>query len=115
MSVWCKRILLAVALVVLPMQGIAVGLSFLACHGDSDLHAVHNHDGHGNGSHEHDSHDHGNSTSDAPSHLCCHLTVSGIPAVTPTAFMPDPAALNSEPRLLHDLFLPDRPQRPPLA
>jgi hypothetical protein len=47
--------------------------------------------------------------------LCCHLTVSGIPAVTPTAFMPDPAALNSEPRLLHDLFLPDRPQRPPLA
>jgi hypothetical protein len=114
-----KRFVLAVALAVMPMQGVAAALSVLLCHGDAQLHALHDQSTHDHDSH-HDGHynnpqDDGGSKDHPALHFCCNLNVTvpaivAVPSVTPDfpvqAFVPDS---------LHDLFFPDQPHRPPLA
>jgi len=116
---------LVLAFAVMPLQGIAATLVVLLCHGDAQTHAMHvtggSHEhGAGNAAHEHkhqaaaSSQDEG-STGNASYHLCCNLTASAPPA----AAAPD-APLDFQVQTfvlapLHDLFIPDRPQRPPLV
>jgi hypothetical protein len=125
MTAWSRKLVLFLALAVMPLQGFAVALSVLLCHGDAQMHAMHV----TGGSHEHGAddagHEHGpqaaagshddGSTGNASYHLCCNLTASAPPvAVTPGA-APDFRVESFVPAPLHDLFIPDRPQRPPLA
>ena len=114
-----RKFVLAAALAVMPLQGVAATLSALLCHGDAQMHAVHDPDGHDHGSHHdghHNSHqDDGGSTGNAVFHLCCHYTVSAPPIVTIPAMVPDFPVRAFVPDPLHDLFFPDQPQRPPLA
>lgn len=110
------------ALAVMPMQGIAGVLTVLLCHGDAQAHSMH-----ASGAHEHDAEDAGhehehqaggqedNSTGKFSNHLCCNLTASAPPVVTFTPAPPDFPVQAFAPAPLHDLFIPDRPQRPPLA
>jgi len=115
---WLKRLVLAAALAVMPLQGMAATLSFLLCHGEAQAHASH-----AGGNHDHasqpDSH-HEHPADDGAAggtlyHPCCHFTATApasvLPAVTPMDF----PVLAFSPDTLHDLFVPDRPQRPPLA
>jgi hypothetical protein len=119
MPLWLKKLVLAAALAVMPLQGIAGGLSALLCHGDAQAHAAHAGDSHDHSA-PHDSHhdkhsgDNGGAGGSAY-HLCCHYTVSAPSAVTLPVALPDFPVRAYAPDPLHDLFVPDRPQRPPLA
>jgi hypothetical protein len=113
---WIRKIVLFLALAVMPLQAAVNTLAFLLCHGEApahEMHAQHDHD-HGAGQ----SPDHGHDSGPEGStlyHLCCKL-VAFAPSlgVTPAAqpeFPVQAFALDS----LRDLFFPDQPQRPPLV
>jgi hypothetical protein len=117
---WLKRLVLAAALAVMPLQGVAATLSVLLCHGEAQAHSSHAGDGHDHSA-QSDSHHAAqqpaddNAGSGAPYHLCCHFTASAPATMTPQAVSIDFPTQAYTPEPLHDLFVPDRPQRPPLA
>jgi hypothetical protein len=118
-----KALVLAAALMVMPLQGIAATLSFLLCHGEAQAHTAHaTHppgDGHGHGAHHDGRHDgkagDEGSAGASPYHLCCHFTVTTPADIALATAPPDFPVLARAPDILRDLFVPDRPQRPPLA
>jgi hypothetical protein len=120
---WSRKIVLFLALAVLPLQAAAGTLSFLLCHGEVQAHASHaQHDHEGGSSHTGQNSDHGRagdhdggSTSTALYHLCCNMAAFVPSADVMPAFLPDFLVRALAPDLLHDLYFPDRPQRPPLA
>lgn len=119
---YIKKLVLAAALAVMPLQGIAATLTVLLCHGDAQIHGAHATASHGHGDHQAaHQHEHGatgNDESGATSqffHLCCNLTASAPPSFSVDATQPDFPVRASLPDPMHDLFVPDRPQRPPLA
>lgn len=113
-----KRFVLLLALVMLPVQGLAAALSGLVCDADSKEQTAHV-------AHASDSHDHGAQRDSQPNdddganiqyeHFSCHHLVSILPAVTLPATLPEFPVWASLSHSLPDLFVPDRPQRPPLA
>ena len=119
LSLWLKKLVLAAALAVMPLQGVAGALSVLLCHGEAQTHAAHAGDSHDHGAPQ-DSH-HPNQQGDdgaagnSAYHLCCHYVLSAPSAVTLPVSLPDFLVRAFVPDPLHDLFVPDRPQRPPLA
>lgn len=111
-----KRFVLILALAVLPAQGIAASLTKLACHagaGEQPAPIAHTHDGHQHGP-QHDSHS-DDSKGTEPEHLTCHHLTSALPVVTLAATVADFPVWAPSSHALPDLFIPDRPQRPPLA
>jgi len=114
MTNWCGKLVLALALAVMPLQGVAAIMSVLFCH-DQQMHALNDQGSHDHGV-NHDSHqDKGGTTSGHTDHPCCHYTVSPPAVVTLQAVLLDFPVRAFAPDPLHDLFVPDRPQRPPLA
>lgn len=107
--------MLFLALAVMPLQGFAASLSVLLCQGDAQLHAVHENGAHDHGTPHDGHHDEGGAAANGMFHLCCHITASAPPAVTLPSAPPDFAVHAFAPDPLHDLYIPDRPQRPPLA
>jgi len=110
---------LLLALAVMPLQGTAATLSALLCDDEAQTHAMHDPSGHDQGMH-HDGHsndqqDTGGAIGNSAYHPCCHYTVSALAAVTLLMARPDSPVGAFAPDALHDLFVPDRPQRPPLA
>lgn len=119
MTSWSRKIVLALALAVMPLQGVAAVLSVLLCHGDAQLHALHDQGTHDHGS-QHDrrhnsQQDDGGSKDNPALHFCCNLSVTVPAIVTVPSVTPDFPVRAFVPDSLHDLFIPDRPQRPPLA
>ena len=115
MITWYKKLALVLMLTVMPLQGIAATLSFLLCHGEAQAHAMHDQGGHGHGT-PHDNHqDEGGTTGNSAYHPCCSVTASAPSILTLPATQPDFPVRAYAPDPLHDLFIPDRPQRPPLA
>jgi hypothetical protein len=120
---WGRKIVLFLALAVMPLQAAAGTLSFLLCHGEAQAHAAHAHPDHEGGSnHAEQNSDHGpasghdsGSTSTALYHLCCNMAAFAPSAAVMPAFQPDFLVRALAPDLLHDLYFPDQPQRPPLA
>src|SRR5689334_11671049 len=113
MNSWTGKLVLALALAVMPLQGIAATLSALLCHGEAQAHASHAGEGHDHspasgGSHGQHPADDG-AGSGAPYHLCCHFTVTAPATVTLSAALPDFPARVYTPDLPHDFFVPDRP------
>ena len=116
MSSRLKKLVLLLAIAVMPLQGIAGTLAVLICHGEAQSHATHAQHDHDHGvSAQGEHHDDAGTGGDLLYHLCCHHTASGITAAFLPAAMSDFPAPATALLLLHDLFLPDRPQRPPLA
>ncbi len=113
---WLNKLVLAAALAVMPLQGVAVTLSVLLCHGEAQAHAgvSHDHGSHQNGHHDNPQGTDG-TTGNSAYHPCCHFTVTAPAAMTLTVSTPYFPVLAFTPAPLHDLFVPDRPQRPPLA
>jgi len=119
LSLWMKKLVLAAAFTVMPLQGVAATLSALLCHGEAQTHSahagdIHDHSAHQNGHHEQHPSDDGTAGSSVY-HLCCHYTVSAPADLTLPVSLPDFPVRAFTPDALHDLFIPDRPQRPPLA
>jgi len=120
MTAWSRKLVLFLALAVMPLQGFAATLAVLLCHGDAQMHAMHAPDGHGHDGPDDGHHgapqDEGNPAStNAAYHLCCNMTVSVPSSIILPAVVPDFPVRASAPDPVHDLFIPDRPQRPPLA
>jgi hypothetical protein len=107
---WLRKIALVVALTVLPLQSLAVAVSFLLCRDDPQMGMdvmVSDEQG------DHECAPRQRSTSDEI--RCCSFTAY-IPAHA--SIDVDPSHLSvriSAPDALHDLHFPDLPQRPPLA
>ena len=116
---WLKTLVLAAALAVMPLQGVAATLSFLLCHGEAQAHETHGGQSHDHGTaagshHDHQAGDDG-ASGGVPYHLCCHFAVTAPVDVTLALPQQDFPPLAVAPEGLHHLFIPDRPQRPPLA
>ena len=110
-----KKLVLLAVMLVMPLQGVAATLSNLFCHDAAQLHALHDQGSHEHGV-SHDGHqDEGGTTNHHTYHPCNHYTVY-IPAfVTLLVSLPHYPVHAIAPDPLYDLFVPDRPQRPPLA
>lgn len=115
MNGWSGKFVVLLAFAVMPLQGVAATLSVLFCHGEAQMHAMHDQGSHDHGA-PHDSHqDEGGTTGNPAYHPCCHYTVSVPSAVTLSVALLDFPVRAFAPDPLHDLFVPDQPQRPPLA
>jgi hypothetical protein len=117
------KFVLLLALLVLPLQGMASALSSLVCTGHDTAAdaAVETSDGHHHAAAHDDAvvHDHsvggtgGNANSDHSNHLCCHHFASAAPAAVDKAPNTDLPVFVPALSSLETLFVPEKPQRPP--
>ena len=114
MSFWLKTLVLAAALLVMPLQGIAATLSVLICDGEAQMHAMHANGGQDRGTHQDSNQDEGSASGNSAYHPC-HNTVSAPLFVTLLPAAPDFPVRAFAPDSLYDLFVPEQPQRPPLG
>jgi len=114
MSPWLKELVLAAALLVMPLQGVAATLSVLVCDGEAQMHAMHASGGYDRGTHQNSNQDEGSTSGDSAHHPC-HNAVSGPLVATLLAAAPDFPVRVVAPDTLYGLFVPELPQRPPLA
>ena len=99
----------------MPLQGVAAAMSVLFCHGEAQTHAMHDQGSHDHGT-PHDSHqDEGGTTGNSAYHLCGNFTASATSILMLPVTQADFPVRAYTPDPLHDLFIPDRLQRPPLA
>jgi hypothetical protein len=115
---WLKKLVLAAVLSIVPLQGVAATLSVLNCHGDQGdarTHVMHSPGSADHGGHQGGEHDEGGASSHAAYHPCCNHVVSASPVVKSPAALPEFPVRAFAPDLLPDLFVPEQPQRPPLA
>ena len=118
MTAWRRKLVFVLVFAVVPLQGVAASLSVLSCLSDTQAQATHTR-GDPEHSMHHDAHpDEGGATGQSAYHyhLCCNITASAPPLMTPSAGLPDfPVHALAPPHSLRDLFIPEQPQRPPLA
>jgi len=117
---WLRQFVLAVALAVMPLHGIVTALSVLLCHRDAQSHTSHAALEHADhepmGAHTHGATGRGEDKSnDILIYLCCNLTAAAPVAAVVTFYLPGLPIRVFQPDPLHDSFVPDRPQRPPLV
>jgi len=114
MSVGLKQLLLVAVLLVMPLQGFAAALANLLCHPAAQVHAVHANGGEDRGAHQDGDQDQDRTGGNSVWHSF-HGTVFAAPVAALPATARDFPVRASAPDLLHDLFFPEQPQRPPLA
>lgn len=117
MSNRAKRVVLMLALAVLPVQGIVGALATLTCHEGVGNHAAKVLDvnsGHDHGTHHHDRTDVTDNGTELD-HSSCHPLTPVLPFVTLPGTAAEFPVWSPSTYTLPDLFIPDRPQRPPLA
>jgi hypothetical protein len=123
MKVWSGRFVLWLMIALMPMQGMAATAAMFRCHTDTtgeaphamqspDAHA-HSHDVNEQEGHAHGSY--GSAGSTGNGHFCPHHFSSVLPTTTLATAISGFQVWTSTLHALHDLFVPDRPQRPPLA
>jgi hypothetical protein len=116
MKLWWRRLALLLVFLALPLQGAATTIHALSClsDGSNGRHAAqghaYDHGPHGS-PHDHD----GDTGKNDLAHFCCNLVASGLLMVPAAAVRAEPPALESPISLLATLFIPEQPQRPPLA
>ena len=120
MNHWRRKFALFFILL-LPLQALAASFSALTCpggaaHQGAASDAIVDHDvSHENHSHESGKphHHDGDGALDHSGHLNCHQVFSGMPTIAVVNVPDQLPALESLLSLLHTLFVPERPQRPP--
>lgn len=110
MNGWSRKIVLLLALLALPLNGIAATLAAPPCHAEHQANAVAHHDGSGT-LQQHDS----NASNAFSGHFYCQNIVSGMPVAAPSTVIPDYPSFQGSIFVLSSLFVPEQPQRPPLA
>jgi hypothetical protein len=110
-----KKFALALVMLVMPLQGVAATLSALLCHGGGTARIVHSpNDAEGATQHGGPL-DEGGMSGSVADHPCCNHFVSASPVAKLPSALPDFQVRAYAPDPLHDLFVPERPHRPPLA
>jgi hypothetical protein len=115
MPTWLRRLALAVAMLTMPLQGATATLSIVLCQGDAKAHVMHSPDGAAHDAHLGDQSNEGGMGGNPAHHPCCGHVLSAPPALTCSGNLTDSPIRAFAPDALQDLFVPDRPQRPPLA
>jgi len=110
MNGWSGKIVLLLALVVLPLNGIAATVAVPHCDAERQANTVVRHDGSGT-LQQHDS----NANNAFSGHFYCQNIVSGMPVAAPNTVIPDYPSFEASISLLSSLFVPEQPQRPPLV
>ncbi len=110
MNGWPGKIALLLALVVLPFNGITASFAALPCYTEQPANIVAHYDGSGT-SQQPDS----NANNAFSGHFCCQNIVSGMPVTAPDTVIPDYPSFEVSISPLSGLFIPEQPQRPPLA
>jgi len=119
MPTCAKRFVLLLLLLTLPTQGIAAALSGLVCDSAGEKQLAHI--AHADNSHHADAQSDGSYAHDDDGidvhydNFSCNHLVFVLPAVMVPATVPDFPLWASSAHTLADLFVPERPQRPPLA
>ncbi|HET9663511.1 MAG TPA: hypothetical protein VFP00_04720 [Burkholderiales bacterium] len=114
MKDWHKKLAL-ILLLLMPLQSLATSLTALTCYSGDAHHqtqthehgAAHGHDDGSSRTHE------GETGTDRSGHLNCHHVFSGVPMTLAASAPSELPAFESSISLLHTLFVPERPQRPP--
>lgn len=116
MDLLLKRLVLTAALLIMPLQGVAATVSVLLCNGDAqslsgDVRAGLDQDKYHGNTQQND----GGTSAESAYHPCFHFAAYAPPVETLMGALPDFPPRSFAPDSSHDLFVPDRPQRPPLA
>ena len=123
--VWLIRLLIAFAVVGIPIQGMAEALTAILClphmHASS-AHTEHSHAKTGHHSDDHSSADHphaygtdGSGDQGSVDHTCCSIVTSGAPPSMPVVLIPAALTSDASPEVPLYLVFLETPQRPPLA
>ncbi len=118
---WIVKLVFALALAVLPLQGIAGTLQILVCqpHDATALPTAGSDERHAEaGAHSHDAgtaHAPDQSSGEHDSHFCCDTAAAALPVVACIFAVPDFPAVAPAAEVLHDSACLKRLQRPPLA
>lgn len=121
---WCKKLLLVVMMLFVPLQAGAAAATALFCHESTtaahafleDAGATHAHAPEPGGSPHTHTHDGPQPTGGEPSgHTCCGHAIFSLPAVTPVAFARESPVWSLRSPSFFALFFPEQPHRPPLA
>lgn len=121
MKVWSTRFVMWLMIALMPLQGMAATAAMYRCHTDTTdeaPHAMHSADVQNHDANDQDGHVHGSDGSAGSAgggNFCPHHFSSALPTTTLSAAVPGFQVCTSILQVLHDLFVPDRPQRPPLA
>lgn len=121
MTPWCRKLVLVLALVALPLQSIAATMTTLRCHTDGSgqvPHTMHAQDGHDHDMSHDDGHVHdfdGSTSTHALDHFCFHHFASALLVIELPEAIQGFQVLGISPPISYSFFIPDRPQRPPLA
>ena len=115
---WLRKLLLVVAILVMPVQGVAIAATFVQCHEQAAAQAVthdagaaqHDH----SAGHSHDPSDDGTTGSVAGHHLCGHCVLY-VPTSVTFAFQPRFAAWSASAASSYQPHFPEHPRRPPRA
>ena len=110
-----RKFVLAAALLVMPFQGVAATLTSLLCHSEPQLHALHSAGAPDGAQYQAGAPDEGGAGGNPANHMCCHGNASAPPEVTQQAAPPEFPVRPLAPALVHGFFVPEQPQRPPLA
>ena len=111
-----KCFVLVLALAVLPAQGMAGAFANLNCHsavGEHSMHGTHANGGHAPGATSQGRTDDGGAHD--TDHASCHPLTPVLPVVLMPASVAEFPVWTPSSYALPNLFIPDRPQRPPLA
>lgn len=117
MVVWIRKLLLLTALLVLPLQGLAMAATFAACHEQpsaQQMSQAHPHDDQGDATHHHDDQNNdGGTPSGLSGHLCGHQVVFHPPAIVNFVTTSDFPAWAVPAFLDYTPHFPEQPRRPP--
>jgi hypothetical protein len=108
-----RKLVVLVALLALPAQGIAASLAVLSCHGSANLHALRG--GGGAAAHDGAASDEEAAGAIGAYHLCCHHTAFAPLGANACGAPCEPLARVVALDPLRDLLVPELPDRPPLA
>lgn len=112
-----KQFIVLLALVMLPTQGVAMALSGIVCSSGGETPVAHV--AHAGDDHDHGARSGGSHEDDGAGihyeHFSCNHLVFVLPTTTLPETTPDFAVWALAAHSLTDLFVPERPQRPPLA
>jgi len=115
MSRLSRKLVLGTALLVMPLQGIAATLPVLLCHGEVQTHVMHADTSGHHAAYGYNRPNDGGTGGNPAYYPCCHNIVYATPCAASLAVTLESPVRAFAPDDVHDLFCPDRPDRPPLA
>lgn len=111
-KLWLRRLLLVLAVLVMPLQGIAIASTFVKCHEQAASLAAHDHQHGDSETHHHHGNDEGTSGGMPGHHLCGHFVLHA-PASFSLGMQPQFTDWSAAAAFSYTPYFPKHPRRPP--